>query len=409
MVEPLKIVAPSGADMLAYSHWLIFLAGAFFLGSVLIGLATRKIGAPVLLVFLVIGMVASHFGGDQIAYVNFRNAYLFGGVALAVILFEGGLQVRRDMVRLALAPGFLLATLGVAVTALVVALVTYQITNASVLGALLVGAVLAPTDAAAVAALLRSARLALPARLNGILEIESGLNDPMAVMLTLLISVGLVTTGHVSVSQIAVGFGVEMGGGLGFGLLGGGFLLLVSRTLPIETHALPVIALAVIMTLFGGAQIVGASGFLACYVVGAIIGMNDHDERAELIYFFETLSWLGQVMLFLMLGLLFPGHDLLRLAPRAVCIAAALMFLARPAAAFLCLLPFRVPFKEVVFASWVGLRGAVPIYLVTIPVLLGFSHGPILFSATLVIVCSSLIVQGWTIAPVGRLLGFGKK
>ena len=255
------------------AHELILLGGALGLLSVFAGLVSQRIGAPLLVVFLLLGMLAGEDGPGGIAFSDFPAAYLIGGVAMAVILFQGGLATSRRMLRLAMWPALALATVGVGATAVVVAGVVVLLSPLTWPGALLVGAVVAPTDAAAVASLLGRARLAVPARVTAVLEVESGLNDPMSVFLTVLLTTALRAPGGVTIAQAALLFADEMGGGALLGIAGGVATLIALRRLPVEAALAPILALAAAMALFGGAQFVGASGFLAVYLMG------DHHRR----------------------------------------------------------------------------------------------------------------------------------
>jgi cell volume regulation protein A len=385
------------------AHELILVGGALGLLSLFAGLSlARRFGAPLLLVFLVLGLLAGEDGPGGIQYNNYDSAYLIGSAALAIILFEGGLKTDRTMLRLAAVPAVVLATIGVAISAGIVGLAAWWLGTATLLGGLLIGAIVAPTDAAAVAVMLRGAKIRLPERLLAILEVESGLNDPMAVFLTMLLVELLIHPGSMDGPHGVLLFLEEMAGGVAFGLGGGAAIRWLIRRLRPGTQLAPTLAMAAALALFGGAQLVGASGFIALYLAGAVVGDGEGDERAATIQFFDALSWLAQIALFLMLGLLVTPHDLIVL-PNLV-LALVLIFVARPVACLACLLPLRVRAREAGFASWVGLRGAVPIYLAIIPVLQGVPGAAGVFGAAFVIVVASLIIQGWTIRPVARLL-----
>ena len=388
------------------AHELILLGGTLGLLSVFAGVLSQRVGAPLLLVFLLLGMLAGEDGPGGLAFSDFPAAYLIGGVAMAVILFQGGLGTSRRMLRVALGPALALATVGVAVTAVVVAGVVVLLSPLAWPAALLVGAVVAPTDAAAVASLLGRARLAVPERVTAVLEVESGLNDPMSVFLTVLLTTALRAPGGITITHAALLFTDEMGGGALLGIAGGVATLVALRRLPLEAALAPILALAAAMALFGGAQSVGASGFLAVYLMGIIVGGRPSRSRESLERFFAALGWLAQIVLFLMLGLLVTPHELLPAVRPALGITAMLIVLARPAAAAICLLPFGYAPREIAFTAWVGLRGGVPIFLTIIPVLAGLPRGLGLFSTTFVAVIASLLVQGWTIGPAARLLGF---
>jgi NhaP-type Na+/H+ and K+/H+ antiporter len=391
---------------MANAHELILAGGALGVLSILAGLLSRRIGAPVLLVFLAVGMLASDDGIGGIAFDNFAAAYLIGSVALAVILFQGGLNTPPAILRLAFWPAALLATVGVALTAGIVGTGMALLTATPLAAALLVGSAAAPTDAAAVSALLRRAGVALPERLGALLEVESGLNDPMSIFLTVLLVRVIADPAWISVGHAARLFVEEMAGGAILGLGGGWVLAWGLRRLPIESSLSMVLALTSALALFGLAQSLGASGFLAVYFAGVVTGAGAPRQREDLKRFFDGIAWLSQIVLFLMLGLLVQPRSFPPYFIPAIAAAAILIFIARPVAVFACLLPFRFSLRETTFASWVGLRGAVPIYLSILPALADPRRDTAFFAGIFMLVVASLVVQGWTVAPAARLLGF---
>ena len=390
------------------AHDLILLGGALGLLSIFAGLASAKVGAPLLLVFLAIGMLAGEDGPGGIRFEDFRASYLIGSIALAAILFEGGFKTERRKVRLALWPALAMATVGVLVTAGIVA-AACRLFGVPWGEALVVGAVLAPTDAAAVSVLLRQARLAVPDRLSSLLEIESGLNDPMSVFLTVAATEALLLPGSLTAGHAALLFATEMGGGAIAGIAGGLALLALLRRMPGEAPIFPILALSALLAVFGAVQSLGASGFLAVYLMGVIAGTGDYRTRERLEEFYEAFAWLAQIALFLLLGLLVTPHDLVPQAGLIAGVTAVLILLARPVAAFVCMLPFRFDWRATGFAAWVGLRGAAPIYLAIIPVLQGAPNGGRLFGLAFGSVVASLLIQGWTVRQAGAAFGFGRK
>ena len=389
-----------------HAHELILIGGALGVASLMAGLVSARIGAPLLLVFLVVGMLAGEDGPGGIQFSDFRFGYLIGSIALAAILFEGGLKTHYAMLRIAFWPAAAMGTIGVAITTGVVGASAVAMFGVSWLDGMAIGAALAPTDAAAVALLLHRARVAVPARVNALLEIESGVNDPMSVVLTVALVQLATNPAGLGAGQAVLLLLKEMGGGAVLGLAGGWVLLRVLRRLSAEASVLPVLALAWVLMVFGGAQVLGASGFLAVYLMGIVAGNAEFSARAQMVEAYEAFAWLAQVTLFLMLGLLVAPHTLLPHALPILAISAVLIIVARPLATFPCLLPFGFTVPEAAFASWVGLRGAVPIYLTIIPVLAGAKDGEVLFGIAFGVVVTSLVVQGWTIGQVGRLLGF---
>ncbi|HME27680.1 MAG TPA: potassium/proton antiporter [Acetobacteraceae bacterium] len=406
---------PIGPDLFALgrahmeaANATILVGAALGVFSVLAGVLSRRLGAPVLLVFLVLGMLAGEDGPGGIAYDDFASAYLVGSVALAVILFEGGLKTPLSMLRLAIWPALGLAVIGVGITATIVAAAVAWIAAVPFAMAMLVGAAVAPTDAAAVATLLARARLALPERITALLEVESGLNDPMSIFLTVFVIHVIVQPVWATWLNGALLFAREMLGGTAIGLGGGWLLALLLRRLSLEVPTAMVLVLAFGLALFGLAQVLGTSGFLAIYLAGVLIGASPHPARREIGNFVEGCAWLAQIVLFLMLGMLVTPFRLVQFIPIGIVIAVVLIVVARPVATFACLLPFRFPWRESAFASWVGLRGAVPIYISFIPALADPTRDERLFSGVFVVVVVSLVIQGWTIGPAARLLGFSR-
>ena len=386
------------------SHQLILLGSALVLLSIFAGLFSARLGAPLLLVFLGLGMLAGEEGPGGIRFRDFHVAYLIGSIALAIILFDGGLRTDRRDVRRALWPSLVLATIGVIVTTAVVGAAAALLFSTSWTGGLLVGAIVAPTDVAAVSALLHLRRLELRARVAAILEVESGINDPISVLLTVLLVDLLLASAPVAGSHIAALLAQQVVGGAAFGIGGGYLLLALINRLEATSGLYPILALAGATALFGGAQTIGASGFLAVYLAGLILGSHRHRATQVINQAFDAFAWLSQIVLFLMLGLLVAPRALVPTLAPSLAVAAVLMLIARPVAVGLCLFPFRYTASEIAFISWVGLRGAVPIFLAIIPVLAGLADAATFFGVTFIIVLTSLIVQGWTVASTARML-----
>ena len=386
------------------SHEIMLVAGLLCLLAIIAGLLSARIGTPLLLVFIGIGMLAGEDGPGGIPFNDFGAAYLIGSLALAAILFEGGLNTERSMIRQALWPSAALATVGVAISAGVVGAAARLLFGVSWSEALLLGAVTAPTDAAAVSVLLRMSRVSVPSRVVAALEVESGLNDPMSVFLTVGLVEVLTTPGGLDAGRAAILFLEEMGGGGVIGVASGYALLWLFRRLAVERSVFPVLAVGGALAVFGGAQLLGASGFLAVYLAGVVVGTQEHPAQQPVTRFFGALGWLAQIALFLMLGLLVTPHELGPTILPALVMSVVLILVARPAAVLACLLPFRWPLREAAFVAWAGLRGAVPIYLTIVPLLGGVPAGRPLFNIVFVVVIASVAVQGWTAAPVARLL-----
>ena len=348
-------------------------------------------------------MLAGEEGPGGIRFRDFHAAYLIGSIALAIILFDGGLRTDPNAFRRALGPSLALATIGVLLTAAIVGAATVLLFSTSWTRGLLIGAIVAPTDAAAVSALLHLRRLELRARVAATLEVESGINDPIAVLLAVLLVNLLEVPAALSGSSIIALLAWELMGGAAFGIGGGYLLLALINRLEATSGLYPILALAGATALFGAAQTVGASGFLAVYLGGLILGGHRHRATQVINQAFDAFAWLSQIVLFLMLGLLVTPSALLPILGPSLAIAAALMLLARPVAVALCLLPFRYTVPEIAFISWVGLRGAVPIFLAIIPVLAGLPDAAIFFGVAFIVVLISLILQGWTVAAAARM------
>ena len=385
---------------------LIFVAALLVAASILLVTVSARIGAPLLLVFLGIGMLAGEDGIGGIRFDDFRLTYLVGSIALAIILFDGGLRTPRSAFRIALAPAFSLATFGVLVTAAIVGAVASLALGMGWLPGLLVGATVASTDAAAVFLLLHARGTELSKRVSATLEIESGINDPMAIFLTItcIELIGAQGAGLDAV-RIAESFLVQMFGGAAIGVLGGYFLLWLVNRVDIAAGLYPILAAAVALTVFAGAQLIDASGFLAIYLAGLVLGNNRHRAQQVISRFHDGLAWLAQISMFLLLGLLVTPSSLLANWRAEIVIALALVLVARPVAVFAGLAPFRFGWRERSFIAWVGLRGAVPIFLASIPVMAGLPEGMTIFNVAFVVVIASLLLQGWTVAPAARFLG----
>ena len=309
------------------AHEIILVAGVLCLFATFAGLVSARVGTPLLLVF--IGMLAGEDGPGGIQFDDFRAAYLVGSLALAAILFQGGLSTERDMIRQALWQSVALATVGVAISAGVVGMAAVLLFGIPWPEALLLGAATAPTDAAAVSVLLRASKIEVPSRVTAALEVESGLNDPMSVFLTVGLVELLTAPEGLDAGRAALLFAEEMGGGAAIGLASGYALLWLFRWLDLDRSVFLVLAVGGALAVFGAAQVLGASGFLAVYLVGMIVGNHEHPARQPVTRFFEALGWLAQIALFLMLGLLMTPHELPPVVVPALAVSAVLILVAR--------------------------------------------------------------------------------
>jgi cell volume regulation protein A len=387
------------------THQLILLTGALFLLSVLASAISTRLGLPLLLVFLALGMLAGEDGPGGIHFDDVETTYLIGTVALSVILFNGGLCTDISSFRVGLWPALWLATVGVVATAALTGLAAAWFLNLHWMEGMLIGAIVGSTDAAAVFAILHSHGLQLKQRVDATLQIESGVNDPMAVFLTIALVQLLAAGGTHPDGSVALQFGQQMGIGAVIGLGGGWLLIGLINRITLNASLYPLLAFSGALLIFGATATLGGSGYLAAYLAGLMLG-NRRSLRSidDIRRFHDGLAWLSQIGMFLILGLLVTPHQLLPLAIPSLLIAAALILVARPVAVFLCLLPFRFAWREQLFIGWVGLRGAVPIILALFPWLAGLEHYRLYFDVAFFVVLLSLVIQGWTVAPVARWL-----
>jgi cell volume regulation protein A len=384
---------------------LLLVASVLLLLSVVASRTSGRLGVPALLVFLLIGMLAGSEGPGGIAFDDPWLAQWLGVVALILILFAGGLDTDWRSVRPVAFEGVTLATLGVLLTALVLAAFLHLVLRYAFADALLVGVIVSSTDAAAVFAVLRARKAALKGRLAPLLELESGSNDPMAVFLTVAV-IQVVTGTSPNPTWVAGGFvGQMLIGGAGGFLLGRGTVLVVNH-IRLEYEGLyPVLTLSLMLLTYGAPAIVGGNGFLAVYVAGLVVGNSDFLHKRSLIRFHDGLAWLMQIVMFLALGLLVFPSRLPPVAGAGLVTAVFLMFIARPAAVFLTLWPSSLTLREKTMVAWVGLRGAVPIILATFPMLAGVPGADHLFDLVFFVVLTSVSLQGTSIPTVARWLG----
>jgi cell volume regulation protein A len=387
-------------------YWnLAILVGALLLlVSIVASDISSRMGAPLLLVFLAFGMLAGEDGPGGIRFDNFDVAYVVGTLALAVIIFDGGMRTRRDMFRVALWPAASLATLGVLVTAGLVGTFAAWVLGLHWMQGLLLGAIVGSTDAAAVFSLLRHSRTGLKERVEATLEIESASNDPMAIFLTVALLELLATGRGEFDAEVLFAFARQFGLGALLGLAGGALLVWLINRLTLATGLYPLLAMSGALFVFAVTAQLGGSGFLAVFLAGLMLGNSRMQAAQNILRVHDGLAWLSQIALFLILGLLLNPSELLEVATPALAIAAFLMLAARPAAVALSLLPFRFPWREQLFISWVGLRGAVPVVLALFPLIYGADHARLYFNVAFFIVLVSLLLQGWTIAPAARWL-----
>lgn len=387
------------------TNQLILLAGVLFTISVLATIVSPRVGAPLLLVFLIIGMLAGEDGPGGIHFDNYPLANLAAIAALAVVLFDGGMRTRIEDFRVGLRPALVLATKGTILTFVLVGAFTTWLLDLSWAEGLLLGAIVSSTDAAATFSLLQTSGMKLNQRVTATLEIESGTNDPVAIFLTLGV-IGFLQAGtQWSVAEPLWLLLLQFGLGGAIGVYGGRLLVYSMNRLELAESLYPIFALFGAFLIFGVTAVLEGSGFLAVYLAGLTIGNSRVHAAAAVRRFLDGITWMSQIGMFLILGLLVTPRELLPVAVPGLVVALVLIFIARPVAVWACLLPFRFPPREQLYISWVGLRGTVPIVLATFPWVLGLENAAIFFNITFFIVLVSLVLQGWTAVPVARWLG----
>jgi NhaP-type Na+/H+ and K+/H+ antiporter len=385
----------------------LFLCSLVVFASFALMPVARRAGAPFLLLALVIGMLLGEDGPGGIQFSNFGLAFELGSIALAVILFAGGLEAERSVFRSAGGPATSLATFGVLITAGVTGLAATFILGLPWMQGLLLGAAVASTDAAATFLLVQQSGIDLRKRLKDTLMLESGINDPMAIFLTVSLTT-LVATQFAGETQDLSGFllflAQQAGLGLLVGLAGGRLLAWLTDRLALPMGTYPALTLTGALAIYSGTSLLGGSGFLAAYLAGFMLKAYLRRPIDRIEDFNEAFQWLCQMVLFLMLGLLVTPSALLKEFWPAIACAGVLMLVARPLAVFASVGWMGFSFKENVFLSWVGLRGAVPVLLAIYPVI---APGPVtvgFFNVVFVIVTVSLVTQGWTIGTAARWL-----
>jgi potassium/hydrogen antiporter len=386
-------------------EWSLLGAAVLMIGSVLAGSISARFGVPALIAFLTLGMLAGSDGLGGIAFEDYGLSQGVGVTALILILFSGGMSLPWRSLRRVIVPALLLSTVGVAVSSLIVALAGSLLLHVSPPEGLLLGAIVASTDAAAVFASLGAAGGALRHDVRTLLEVESGANDPIAVFLVVA-CIALLQHPHLRLGDLAPDFVKEMLLGLAVGLATGfGFVQLMRRVTLSQIELRVVLSTASALLAYGLATVAGGSGFLAVFVTAVCVASASFPLKSGLAGFHDSLAWLAQVAMFLTLGLLVFPARLSRVAIPALEIAAVLLFVARPVAVFLCLAPFRrFGWRASLFISWCGLRGAAPIVLATFPMLAGVPRADVLFDIVFFVVLISSIVQGPLVPWIGRRL-----
>lgn len=392
----------------------ILLVGSILLFvSIIVGKTGYRFGVPALLLFLVVGML---FGSDGLGlqFHNAKEAQFIGMVALSIILFSGGMDTKYTEIKPILVPGIVLSTAGVLLTALFTGLFIWWLSGMSwtniqlpLITSLLLASTMSSTDSASVFAILRSQKMNLKHNLRPMLELESGSNDPMAYMLTIVL-IQFIQSSGMGVGNILGSFIIQFIVGAVTGYLLGKLAILMLNKLNIDNQSLyPILLLAFVFFTFSITDLLKGNGYLAVYIAGMMVGNNKIMYRKEIYTFMDGLTWLFQIIMFLCLGLLVNPHEMLEVSVVALLIGIFMIVIGRPLSVFLCLLPFgkKITMKSRLFISWVGLRGAVPIIFATYPVVANVPGAHSIFNIVFFITIVSLIVQGTTVSWVARILG----
>ena len=387
-------------------YLLVLSGGLLVFTSLLAGVLSTRLGLPFLLVFLVAGMLVGVDGPLGVRFDSAPISAWVGNAALAVILLEGGISTRMETFRTGFRPALVLATLGVALTAAMVAAVAMAVMNVDWRHGLLLGAIVGSTDAAAVFSLLRQTGTRLGERVSATLELESGLNDPMAVFLVLALIASIKS--DAGLADVAWLFVRQVGFGAAIGWAGAWAVAWLLRRLPLTVEHGGVVSLIIVsagLAVFAACGLIEGSGFLAIYLFGLRVrALAEHAAHAASSAL-DGFAWAAQATMFLLLGVLVSPHEMLRSIGPALAVAAALMFAARPLAVWLCLLPLRFGHAQRLFIGWVGLRGAVPIVLALFPLLEKVPDSYRFFNAAFAVVLASLLLQGTTLGWVAKRLG----
>lgn len=390
--------------MILTSENILLIGSILLLLSIVASKTSGKFGVPALVIFLTVGMLA---GSDGIGGIQFNDPHMaqsLGVIALTFILFSGGLETKWEKIKPILWKGITLSTLGVLLTAVTVGVFISTVFDFSLTEGLLIGSIVSSTDAAAVFSILRSKNMGLKNNISPLLELESGSNDPMAYFLTIGVTFLLVHPGTSFASLIPLFFQQMIIGALA-GYLLGKFMAWLMNHIKLDYEGLyPVLTLGLILFTYSITNYLNGNGFLAVYLSAIILGNEKFIHKKSIFRFYDGQAWLMQIVMFLTLGLLVFPKQVLPFAGTGLLIALFLIFIARPIAVFICLLPFKMKNNERLLISWVGLRGAVPIVFATYPLIYNVEKSPVIFNIVFFIVLTSVMLQGTTIPVIAKWL-----
>lgn len=397
--------------MIFTSENILLIGSILLFVSILAGKTGYRFGVPALLLFLLVGMF---FGSDGLGlqFSNAKEAQFIGMIALSIILFSGGMDTQYKEIKPIIVPGLVLSTFGVLLTALFTGLFIWWVSGQSwtnihlpITTSLLLASTMSSTDSASVFAILRSQKMSLKHNLRPMLELESGSNDPMAYMLTIVL-IQFIQTADMGIGSICTSFIIQFIVGALAGYLLGKLAILMLNKININNPALyPILLLSFIFFTFSITDILKGNGYLAVYIAGILVGNSKITHRKNIYTVMDGLAWLCQIVMFLCLGLLVNPHEMLEVAAVALLIGIFMILIGRPLSVFLCLLPLKkINMKSRVFISWIGLRGAVPIIFATYPVVAEVEGSNVIFNIVFFITILSLIIQGTTVSTAARLL-----
>jgi cell volume regulation protein A len=383
---------------------ILFISGTLIIIAVLLSKASSRLGIPALLFFLGLGMLSGSEGLGGIYFDDPWIAQFLGSIALAYILFSGGLDTKWSDVKKVVRPAITLSTLGVLLTAVMLGYFVHMTLKLPLLESLLLGAIVSSTDAAAVFSILRNREVRLQGKIEPLLEFESGSNDPMAVLLTIGLT-GLITNGDQSAVELIPYFLVQMSLGIAIGLLSGRFFTWLINRMNLKIEGLyTVFTIAIVLLIFGLTNSLNGNGFLAVYLAGLVMGNKNFIHKRTLRKFHDGLAWLMQILMFLALGLLVFPSEVVPVTGIGLLISVFLILVARPISVMISLIKTDFTIREKAMISWVGLRGAVPIILATFPLLAGVKNADLIFNIVFFVVITSSLIQGTSLTVMSKWL-----